>query len=871
MAPSVWLYILADFGLCATVVALWTALLDRFPRSPLRGRQVLLGTTMGAGAVMAMMVPHEVAPGVLFDLRSSMVALGGFFGGPVAGLIAAAPAATYRILVGGVGVVAGCVGVVVAAAFGCFWHRLRRGRAAGYPDLAGLAVSVAAGSLLTTLLTFGLSLSAVTVTSIVLLGSAFLAVQRREELAGTNALYRAMVAALPDCLNVKDLDGRFIAANAATARLMGAATPEDLIGKSDFDFYPPELAQRYRADELAFLASGGTLVTDQPAQSEDGLTRWLSTLKAPFFDEEGQRTGIITLNRDITDRKRAELALVEARDEAIRATQAKSEFLAAMSHEIRTPMTGVLGMADLLAAESLSAAQRRYVDTIRTSGRHLLSIINDILDFSRIEAGKLELERVDFSVPEILEEVRSLLAPQAAERGLALGFALADEPGGAPGGGGEGGGGGAPLVVRGDPTRLRQVLVNLVGNGLKFTARGAVTLTVRRPPAAAAAGAGATAGAVAGAADAGVVPLRFEVRDTGIGIARARQAELFEPFVQADSSTTRHYGGSGLGLVICKRLVLAMGGAIGVDSQPGRGSCFWFEVPFARGDAAAVAQRSAFAPTDVRPLRVLVADDVPANRELLEEMLGRHGHAVRLAEDGAAAVAQVEREVPDVVLMDVQMPVMDGLEATRRIRRLPAPAGVVPILALTANVMAAERERYLAAGMDLCVTKPVVWPDLFAALASLAGGGEPAPPPGPAGAPAAGPGAAGPLGEGGAPGEGAAEPPLLDRAMLEGMARSLPAAVFGKLLRRGLDGAEESCGRLAAAAARADGDRLAQEAHRLRGTAGSFGLARVSALAGAIEDRAARGETVHHLLRQLQTVLTATRRAAESFAPPASA
>ena len=373
---------------------------------------------------------------------------------------------------------------------------------------------------------------------------------------------------------------------------------------------------------------------------------------------------------------------------AAQASQAKSQFLAAMSHEIRTPLTGVLGMADLLAAADLPEKERRYADAIRTSGRHLLSVINDILDFTRIEAGKIELEQVDFSIPEVIESVRSLMAPQAAERGLTLKLDLTSPP---------------DLVVQGDPTRLRQVLLNLVGNALKFTHQGGVIVrTASRP-----------------ADGNGMVLLRFEVQDTGIGIAPDKQGNLFESFTQADRSTSRTYGGSGLGLAICKRLVQAMGGTIGVESTPGRGSTFWFEIPFARGDAAAAAKRSTSEPASIRPLRVLVVDDVAVNRELLEEMLARHGHEVLLAEDGAAAVELAARERPDVVLMDVQMPVMDGMEATRRIRRLPPPAGAVPILALTANVMAAERERYLACGMDRCLTKPVVWPDLFATLAEF--------------------------------------------------------------------------------------------------------------------------------------------------------
>jgi CheY-like chemotaxis protein/HPt (histidine-containing phosphotransfer) domain-containing protein len=477
-------------------------------------------------------------------------------------------------------------------------------------------------------------------------------------------------------------------------------------------------------------------------------------------------------------------------------------------------MNAVLGFADLLADAQLNPAQRRYVEIIRDTGRQLLTLLNDILDVAKLEAGRLDLERIDFSLAAVLEQVRSLLAPQAVERGLGLRVEQAVP---------------ASLVLRGDPTRLRQVLVNLIGNGLKFTSRGSVTLTVRP---------------VEGAPG----RLRFEVQDTGIGIPPERQAELFQPFVQADSSTTRLYGGTGLGLMICRSLVTAMGGEIGLESTPGHGSRFWFELPLERGDAVVAAERTGLAAAPIRPLEVLVADDVAANRELLGEILRRHGHAVRFAEDGAVAVALTAEAAPDVVLMDIQMPVLDGIEATRRIRRLPGPAGRVPILALTANVMADDRERYLAAGMDRCLTKPVIWPELFAALAAVAGSAMPAPelPPGPE--PAALPPAATPP-----------TAPLLDQALLAGLARNLPPGALDKLMARGLDGAAASCRRLRAALD--DPKALAAEAHRLRGTAGSFGLARIAALAAQIEDRLRQQLDVHDLLHDLEHTVPASRDA----------
>ena len=645
-----------------------------------------------------------------------------------------------------------------------------------------------------------------------------------------NTIYQSMIEALPDLIFAKDLTGRFLASNSATATFMGAHDVGQIIGKTDSAFYPPDVATRFHEDEQAFFMTGKTIVLEQPSHRGDGPAIILQSTKSLLTDENGQTIGYVGHGKDITEEKRREEALAqahaklgaqneelqEARLVAERTNLAKSQFLAAMSHEIRTPMTAVLGMADLLASEELTPTQRRYVETIRKSGRHLLSIINDILDFSRIEAGRLDLERIDFTPLDILEQAQSLLMPHATERGLDLRIEARMQ---------------SSLVVQGDPTRLQQILVNLTGNALKFTTQGEVVVALREH---------------ALAADRTL--LRFEVRDTGIGIPVERQAQLFEAFVQADSSIARHYGGSGLGLAICKRLVTAMGGTIGVVSQPGQGSTFWFELPMSLGDPRAVAPRSLEAQEPMEPLRILVVDDVAVNRELLNEMLRRSGHEVAQAEDGAQAVASVGRGGFDVVLMDVQMPVMDGIEATRRIRRLPLPMKNVPIFALTANVMESEHQRHLASGMNGCLTKPIVWHDLFAALAGVLPNGRPAL------IPTAAPVAAAEVTD--MPPE---KPPLLDRALIHGMASKLPAPLFQQMLTRGLNGAQESCGRLRATLG--DPDVMAGEAHRLRGTAGTFGLARIAALAGDIEDLLRDRQQFQSLVDQLDEAVQATQAA----------
>lgn len=487
-----------------------------------------------------------------------------------------------------------------------------------------------------------------------------------------------------------------------------------------------------------------------------------------------------------------------------RAGEARAEFLAAMSHEIRTPMTGVLGMLDLLALGELTAQQHRYVEAMRASGRYLLHIINDILDFSRIESGRLELEEADFALPELLERVHSLAHPLAVERGLALRIQRERAE---------------AHVLRGDALRVQQVLLNLVANAIKFTEQGGVTIAV----------------ATRAREDGRGAWLRAEVRDTGVGIDPAHLGKLFTAFSQADRSIARQYGGSGLGLAISKRLVDAMGGTISVASVPGQGSVFAFEVPLQAGDAARLAPPLASHAGAGRPLRILVAEDVEINREILRATLVRHGHALAFAGNGAEALQLLQRESFDVVLMDVQMPVMDGVEATRRIRALPGPAARIPILGLTANVMARERERYLGAGMDDCLPKPIDWDLLHAALARHAGT-----------APLAVP-----------PKEVRMDDRLLDEGALAALRKMAGDEELKELLRIGMSGYDAACERMAALDATVQA--LAQEAHKLRGSAGTLGLAAVSRLAERIEQEAQQGRAARELVPQLRAAIAATR------------
>jgi two-component system, sensor histidine kinase len=502
------------------------------------------------------------------------------------------------------------------------------------------------------------------------------------------------------------------------------------------------------------------------------------------------------------------------------AARAKSEFLAVMSHEIRTPMTGVLGMTDLLMQGPLPAKQRDYVVRLRASGRHLLTLINDILDFSRIEAGKIELEAIEFSIAEVLEQVCSLLTPLAVEHGLELRFEADDH---------------ASPRLRGDPTRLRQVLINLVGNGIKFTRRGGVTVTV-------------THRTTADRRE----RYHFEVRDTGIGISEEKRKILFDPFSQADSSTTRRYGGSGLGLAISRRLVEAMEGEIGVDSLEGVGSRFWFELPLTV--VADAAPRAAPTPRirDQQPRRVLLAEDVEMNQVLVADMLRAHGHEVVTAANGQEAVERAAREAFDVVLMDVQMPVMDGIEATARIRQLPSPACDVPVLALSANVMAEDLARYKAAGMNGALTKPIDWPNLFDALAASGPRAKAVP---------VEPVETSDTREAELPGQ-------VDLAGLE--LESRESSFKAKLAELFLRDAGQRLEDLRVAVQRADLPAIARHAHAIRGSAANLGAQHLAQICADIEARAkvaeldATSECLDGLQREFArtcAALTANRNA----------
>jgi len=490
---------------------------------------------------------------------------------------------------------------------------------------------------------------------------------------------RSLIESNIDALMTTDPSGIITDVNKQMEALTGC-TRDELIGAPFKDYFTdPE-----RAEAAIKLVLSVKKVTDYEltACARDGKQTVVSYNATTFYDRSRTLQGVFAAARDVTERKRVEAELQQAKAAAEHASQAKSDFLASMSHEIRTPMNAIMGVADLLAKTDLSAVQEKYVEIFRRAGENLLDLINDILDLSKIEASQFELERTGFSLKEKLEKMMEMVAARAHEKGLTLMCEIAPN---------------VPDDVVGDPTRLRQVLLNLLGNAIKFTQSGQVSLRVAPCPE---------------ASSSTALRFTFTVADTGIGIPGEKLDQVFERFTQADSSTTRRFGGSGLGLTISKRLVELMGGRIWVESEVGEGSVFAFTVPleiWAAADRPAAVSISTGPELPLPALRILLAEDSPDNCTIMMAYLEHTPYRVEIAATGAIACEKFTVGDYDLVLMDWQMPVMDGLAATRGIRAWEKAnhRPPTPIVALTASASKGDKEKCLAAGCTAFLTKPI--------------------------------------------------------------------------------------------------------------------------------------------------------------------
>lgn len=510
------------------------------------------------------------------------------------------------------------------------------------------------------------------------------------QLKQREAMIEKMIDALPISIYVKDAQGCYRFFNQEAEKDVGK-TRGQVLGRTDYEVYPmPQGMRNAEADKE--VQQSEELAIYETSSDENGQVRWFFQGKVPMRIMQPNKpyeTWLLSFALDITERKNMEDELKQARVVAEEAAKAKADFLSVMSHEIRTPLNSVIGNAGLLLSENIDEHLEKHIEMIKRSGEHLLYLINDILDFNKLEAGKVELEKKPFDLQQQIKTVVEMSVTNAKLKHIDLHYemdsALAKQ-------------------YLGDEGRIRQILLNLVGNAIKFTSEGGVTVKLSQASQ--------------------LETVRFEVIDTGIGISAENIPKLFSEFSQADASTTRKFGGTGLGLSISKKLVEAMGGQIGIESQEGKGSNFWFELPLVVDDSKPqLTEDNGEIEEEVSDLSILVAEDNLPNQFLIKTILVKLGHRVEIANDGLQAYEMVQdpQYQFDLVLMDMQMPEMNGLEATQQIRMLEGEICNIPIVALTANTHEEDYESVMAAGMNDYLSKPVNIDALKAALRKWGG------------------------------------------------------------------------------------------------------------------------------------------------------
>ncbi|WP_152555016.1 ATP-binding protein [Desulfonatronum thiodismutans] len=688
-------------------------------------QKVFVGLLLGGIGMVVMLTPWTLLPGVVFDTRSVLIGITGLFFGAIPAALTMAMTAALRLYQGGSGVWMGVAAILVSGGIGLAWRYARKKRLAAisWLELLAFGIAVHIGMLaMTVFLPRDVAFHVFTniagpvmliyPVATALLGSLMIRrlihEQSEEQVRDEKKYSRTLFDESPIGLALCRMDGSLVDVNPAYARIIGR-TVDETLSLTYWDMTPEEYESLEQA-QLRFLAETGRYGPfDKEYMHADGH-RVPVRLQGLITEIKGERF-ILSAVEDITDQRKHEQALLQAKEQAEAANQAKSEFLANMSHEIRTPINGVMGMLQLLNTTRLDDKQHRYIQLATSSAERLTRLLSDILDLSRVEAGKMEIHASTFSLDELQDSITGLFAVTAQSKGIALECTV--DPA-------------IPPRLVGDEARVRQILFNLVGNALKFSDAGKITVDMVpirswKP---------------------GAARLLFTVTDTGIGIPENKLKDLFQPFTQVDGSYTRRHQGAGLGLAIVKRLVELMDGNLCMESREGEGTSAHFALHFKLPDDTTTKNDSPL-PSASAPsgLRILLAEDDPSNAFPTQERLKLAGHHVTLAENGKQVLKLLKEQDFDVILMDIQMPEMDGLEATRRIRAMedesqksedrdpnsdpqvssfnPQPSRRTPIIALTAYAMAGDREKFLEAGMNDYLAKPVLVKDLEKALEKI--------------------------------------------------------------------------------------------------------------------------------------------------------
>jgi PAS domain S-box-containing protein len=685
-------------------MALIYNLMQRFCRSKTLTIKLLSGLFFGVMAVVGMVsasvFQQGIFEGVFLDGRTVILSVGALFGGPVVALVSALVAASFRVFyLGGAGSVVGVLVILAASAFGTLHHYLRQEKkwADHYLAYLGLGILI---QLVTLLLATALP-GVVEWSSVfqmffwavisfpiatLMLALLFREQEKQLQLINESNLLRTVIDNLPATVYVKDARLRKTLANKQELEILGK-TPDEVIGKTDRELYPPELADRFEADDLRVIRGGEEIINrEENFVGPDGKTICLLTSKTPFRDFNGKIIGLVGVGRDITDLIETTRDLQQAKDAAEEANKAKSEFLANMSHEIRTPMNAILGFSDTLQQRIVDPAHKKMLQSVQSSGKTLLALLNDILDLSKIEAGRMKIEPKPTSVVSIANEMQYLFNDKATAKGVLLKIKKQHS---------------FPERLLLDEVRVKQVLFNLVGNAVKFTHKGHVIIALEF---------------LMETENKGT--LTMQVTDTGIGIPLDKQVDIFKPFLQQSAKANRSHEGTGLGLAITKRLVEKMNGSIRLKSIPDEGSAFTVRIP-----AVQVLKKSV-EPTIRRDVnrkdlefekaKVLIVDDSPSNVQLLQLMLSNTALETTDASSGEQALELLKDQIPDLIILDLQMPGINGRETARRIKEQPKLQHI-PLIAFTA-FSKSECPSDIDKFFEDYLYKPVSQNDLFSKL-----------------------------------------------------------------------------------------------------------------------------------------------------------